>query len=192
MMLNLILIGTRVAPFLLQAAQTSPGSAPRGEFEQQIALEAVRHSPANNPVGILVPVSLFALILGMVWLKRKHQQAQLQARSEFHKQLLDKFASGRDFAEFLESKGSHRFLEELWSQDAQSKERTLRNGILVAMLGLAMFSLTWMKKEFVIPGVIFLALGAGYLISFAISYRLSKNRTLADESGPGNLPASHN
>jgi hypothetical protein len=189
---SLILIGARFTPFLLQAGQTLPGASPPGQFDQQIALEAVRHSPANGLVGILVPLSLFAMILGIVWLRWRQQQAQLQTRAEFHKQLLDKFASGRDFAEFLESKGSQRFLEELWSQGAQSKEKTLRNGIVVAMLGLSMLGLTWMEKDFVIPGVILVAVGAGYLISFAISNRLSKSRNLAKEPGSGNSPVSQN
>jgi hypothetical protein len=189
---SLILIGAKIAPFLLQAAQSLPGSVPPEQFDQQIALEAVKHGPMNVLTGILVPVSLFALIFGIVWLRWRQQQVQLQARAEFHKQLLDKFASGRDFAEFLESKGSRRFLDELWSQGAQSKEKTLRNGIVIAMLGLSMLGLTWMEKDFVIPGVILVAAGAGCLISFAISNRLAKSRHLSNEPGPGNFPASQN
>jgi hypothetical protein len=191
MIANLILMGTRVAPHFLQAAQTNPGDASGDQIGQQIALEAVRHNPANG-TGILVPIALFAMILGIVWLKRRQQQTQLQTKAEFHKQLLDKFATGRDFADFLESKGSQRFLEALWSQGAPSKENTLRNGILVGMLGLAFLGLSWMKKDFIIPGVLLLAVGAGFLVFFAISYRLSKSRNLPNEPGPGDLPVSQN
>jgi hypothetical protein len=191
MIANLIVMGTRVAPYFLQVAQTNPGDASGNQIGQQIALEAVRHNPANG-AGIFVPISLFAMILGILWLKWRQQQAQLQTTAEFHKQLLDKFASGRDFAEFLEAKGSQRFLDALWSQGPPSHEKTLRNGILVAMLGLAFLGLSWMRKDFVIPGILLLALGAGFLVSFAISYRLSKNRNLANEPAPGNLPASQN
>lgn len=190
MMASLILMGTRVIPFLLQAAQTTPGAEPPGQIGDQIALEAVRH---GNLPGLVVPLALFAMILGIVWLKRRHQQAQLQARAEFHKQLLDKFASGKEFAEFLESKGSQRFLDELWSsQGEQTKDRALRYGIVVAMLGLSMFALTWEDKDFVIPGVILLAVGAGYIISFVINQRLSKSRMLSSQPGSGNSPGSQN
>jgi hypothetical protein len=192
MMASLIPIGTGFAPFLLQAAQTNPGGVPADQLGQQIALEAVRHNPATSPVSILVPISLFAMILGIFWLKWRQQQAQFQTKAEFHKQLLDKFASGRDFAEFLESKGSQRFLEDLWSQGGLSKEKSLRNGILVAMLGLAFLGLSWMKRDFLIPGVLLLALGAGFLIFFAISYRLSKGRYLGNERDPENFPVSQN
>ena len=192
MIASLILLGARITPLLFQAAQTIPGSETPGQLDQQIALEAVRHSRANGLIGILVPIALFAMVLGIVWLKWRAQQALMQTKAEFNKQLLDKFATGHDFAEFLESKGSQRFLDELWSQGAQSKEKSLRNGIVVAMLGLAMLGLTWTEKDFVIPGVMLVAVGAGYLISFAISRRLSNSRNLADGPGPGNLPASQN
>jgi len=191
-MASAILIWARVVPLLLQVAQTNPGDVPPDQLGQQIALEAVRHNPANGPAGLIVPISLFAMILAIVWLKRRQQQAQLQAKAEFHRQLLDKFASGRDFAEFLERKGSQRFLDELWSQSAQSKENTLRNGIVVVMLGLAFFGLSWMKKDFFIPGVLLLAVGAGFLLSFAISYRMSKSRNQELEPGSGSMPASQN
>jgi multisubunit Na+/H+ antiporter MnhB subunit len=192
MIASLILIGTRITPFFLQTTQSLPDSQPPGLLDQQIALEAVRHGPMNVLTGILVPLGLFAMIFGIIWLRWRQQQALYQTRAEFHKQLLDKFATGRDFAEFLESKGSQRFLEELWSQGAQPKEKTLRNGIVVAMLGLSMLALTWVEKDFVIPGVMLVAVGAGFLIAFAISRRLSKSRNLANDPGPGNLPASQN
>ena len=192
MIASLILIGTRIAPFFLQTTPSFPDSQPPGLLDQQIALEAVRHGPMNVLTGILVPLGLFAMIFGIIWLRWRQQQALYQTRAEFHKQLLDKFATGRDFSEFLESKGSQRFLEELWSQGAQPKEKTLRNGIVVAMLGLSMLALTWVEKDFVIPGVMLVAVGAGFLIAFAISRRLSKSRNLANDPGPGNLPASQN
>jgi len=189
MMASLIPMGAKVAPFLFQALQSNPGDVQSDQLGQQIALEAVRHSPANGP-GILVPITLFAMVFGIVWLRWRQQQARLHARSEFQKQLSEKFATGRDFADFLESKASQRFLESLWSQGTPSKEKTLRNGIVVAMLGLACFGLSWMKRGFLVPGVLLLALGAGLLISFAISDRLAKNRTQPGELGPTNLPVA--
>jgi multisubunit Na+/H+ antiporter MnhB subunit len=192
MIASLILIGTRITPFFLQTTQSLPNSQPPDQFGQQIALEAVRHGPMNVLNDILVPLGLFAMIFGIIWLRWRQQQALYLTRAEFHKQLLDKFATGRDFSEFLESKGSQRFLEELWSQGAQPKEKTLRNGIVVAMLGLSMLVLTWVEKDFVIPGVMLVAVGAGFLIAFAISRRLSKSRNLANDPGPGNFPSSQN
>jgi len=57
------------------------------------------------------------------------------------------------------------------------KEQTLRcvrNGTILTVLGLGMLGLSWIRHGFLIPAVLALALGVGYLISTAISHRLSK------------------
>lgn len=189
-MANLILAGTNAVHFVLQAVEPNAGSMTTEQFKQQIALEAVRHNPANSPSGILVPIALFAMILAIVWLGMRQKQARLRIKAEFHKQLLDKFGSGREFAEFLESPSSQQFLEGLWSRNAEARERPLRNGIILAMLGLALIGLSLMRKGLFVPGVIVLALGAGFLISTAISSRLSKELNRTKESRPGNAPTS--
>ena len=195
MMASLILVGTRVVPFLLQAAGPNSGGM-TGEDVDQIALEAVRHqSSVNGVLALLVPYAVFAMVVIIVWLKIRQRQAQLQARAEFHKQLLDKFGTGREFAEFLESPGSQKFMEGLWSKTAEQPMqngilRPLRNGIVLTMLGLAMTGLSWMHKGLLIPGVILLALGVGYLIMSAIAYRLSQTGNQPKDAGPGNaLPS---
>ena len=171
------LAGPRVVSLLLQAQPNLGELSP--EQKTQIALEALRQhgGAAQGILGLLVPIALFAAVVLIIWLLLRQRQARTQVRAEFHKQLLDKFSSGREFADFLESKGSQRFLEELWSQKMGPKEQTLRcvrNGTILTVLGLGMLGLSWMTKGFVFAGVIVLALGVGYLISTAISHRLSK------------------
>jgi cyanate permease len=190
MFANLFLAGTPAAHPLLQAATTVSGSMSDDQVGQQIALEAIRHNPANGLVGILVPLSLFAMVVAIVWLGMRQRQSRLRIKAEFHKQLLDKFSTGREFAEFLESKGSQRFLNELWSQPTDSRERFLRFGIVLCMLGLALTGLSWMKKDLLILGVILLAVGAGYLISSWVSYRLAAKSSLPNQAGPEDTPAS--
>ncbi|MBZ5662459.1 MAG: hypothetical protein LAO08_18815 [Acidobacteriia bacterium] len=190
MLANLILAGTPAGHFLLQTVTTNSSSMSEDQFNQQIALEAVRHNHANGLVGIMVPIALFAMIVAIAWLGMRQRQARLRIKAEFHKQLLDKFSSGKEFAEFLETKGSQRFLDELWSQRTDSKERFLRFGIVLSMLGLALTGLSWMKKDLLILGVILLAVGAGYLISSLVSYRLARKQNPPQGAGPENTPAS--
>ncbi|MBZ5642041.1 MAG: hypothetical protein LAO19_04720 [Acidobacteriia bacterium] len=189
MLANLFLAAIPAAHSLLQAT-TAAGTMSDDQFSQQIALEAVRHNPANGLVGILVPISLFAMIAVIAWLGMRQRQARLRIKAEFHKQLLDKFSTGREFADFLESKGSQRFLDELWSQRTNSNERFLRFGIVLSMLGLALTGLSWMKKDLLILGVILLAVGAGYLISFWASHRLAGKESPSNPAGPENTLAS--
>jgi hypothetical protein len=166
--------GTRFVSLLLQAQPNAGELSP--EQKTQIALEAMKQHQ-NGVLALLIPFAFFVAVVLIIWLLLRQKQARTQVRAEFHKQLLDKFSSGREFADFLESKGSQRFLEELWSQKMGPKEQTLRcvrNGTILTVLGLGMLGLSWMVKGFVVPGVIVLALGVGYLISTAISHRLSK------------------
>jgi uncharacterized membrane protein YedE/YeeE len=158
------------------------------QFRQQIALEHAKH---QNLTELLVPLAFFALIFAIVWLASRKRHAQIQAQAEFHKQLLDKFGSGREFSEFLESRGSQRFLDELWSQGAGTKQRVLnclRNGIILAVLGLGLLGLTLMHRELLVPAVVILAVGIGFLIATAVSLRLSKQ--WGQGQGPGAGSAS--
>jgi len=139
----------------------------------------------ESVLALLVPFALFALVFGLVWLKYRQKQAQVRAQAEFHKQLLEKFGSGREFSEFLESKGSRQFLDAMWSQTPGRHGQvlaTMRNGIVMTALGLGMLALSWTNASieeftasgFRIPGVLVLALGIGFLLSSAISHRLAK------------------
>jgi hypothetical protein len=186
MFFNLILEALPVVFNFLQAATAPSGALTEDQFNQQIALEAVRHNPANGLVGILVPISLFAMIAVIAWLAMRQRQARLRIKAEFHKQLLEKFSTGREFADFLESKGSQRFLDELWAQKTNSRERFLRAGVVLTMAGLALTGLSWIKKDLIILGVILLAIGGGYLISTWISYRMAGKPNLPDNTHPEN------
>jgi hypothetical protein len=187
------LAGTRFVSLLLQAQANPDRLSP--DQRTQIAIEALKHpgaeTPLNGALALLVPFALFAAVVLIIWLVLRQRQARSQVRAEFHKQLLDKFSSGREFADFLESKGSQRFLEELWSQKMGPKEqvlRSMRNGIVLAMLGLGMLALSWREKGLLVPAVLILALGVGFLISTAISHRLSKQ--WEQESGSEHARAS--
>ncbi len=92
MLASLIFASIPAAHSLLQAVTTTSGSMSDDQFNQQIALEAVRHNPANGLVGILVPLSLFAMIVAIAWLAMRQRQARLRIKADFHKQLLDKFS----------------------------------------------------------------------------------------------------
>jgi len=117
----------------------------------------------------------------------------IRARAEFQKQLLDKFGSGRELSEFLETKESQRFLNELWSQGAGRTNRVLRalqNGIVLTMLGLGFLALSHMRRGFVTPGVLVLSLGVGFLLSAVIAHQLSKKLGGSGDAGPDDASLS--
>ncbi len=134
--------------------------------------------------GILVPLGLFALIPLIVWLKTRANQDKLQAKSDLHRQLIEKFSSGQELSEFLSVEENRRFLEDLWSERIDARQRvlqTIRKGAFLLVLGLGASVLMVWQPNFVYPAVLILALGIGFLVAAAISYRLSKKWGLIPE-----------
>ena len=183
--------------FLLQTPNPNPNPSPEFErqLEQQIekAIEqgqigdVVAKALQNIPwhevtvwsmlTGISVPLGFFTLVALIVWMVIRNSQSRSRARMEFQRHLLDKFSSGREFAEFLDSKGGQRFLEEAWSPQASAKDRivrTVRTGVVLTVLGGGFFVLSAMRRGFAAAAVILLALGIGFLLSALVSYRLSE------------------
>jgi hypothetical protein len=176
--------GAKLAPLLLQAAPFNPKN-PGGltpDQQTQIALAAVnRYGSGLVPIlAELVPIAFLAAIVLIVWLRIRSKQAVAKSREEFNRQLLDKFGSGREFGEFLESKGGAEFLAGLRAQTKESKDRVLsgvRTGVILTTLGLGLLGLAISRHPLAIPGVILLALGVGYLLSAAITHRLLNQKT---------------
>lgn len=125
-------------------------------------------------IPILIPLGAFAMVVCIVWLETRRRQARIQARVEFNKQLLDKFASSQELVAFLGQEGSERFLEEMWSEKRQGpKERILEiiiPGCIITSIGIGYL---WLGK-LQIAGVTIFAAGIGLLIAAAVSYGFSK------------------
>ena len=178
----------------LQQSDTAGEEAIKQAIASTIANSAGRGGPFGWP-GALVPIVStggFWLVLGLIgWLLYRRSQTRLQARTEFHRQLLDKFTSGGEFAGFLNSSGGQRLLEDLWSQGVNAKERIIRStrgGVVLTVLGLGALMV---RRTLVVPGVLVLTLGVGLLISAAISYQLSKKFGLLEERHGSGDVASH-
>jgi len=61
----------------------------------------------------------------------------------------------------------------------------MRGGIVVTVLGFGFLFLTGIRHNFIVPGVLLLALGAGLLISAAASYHFSKKWSGNGPATPG-------
>ena len=178
------MITTVVTPLalLLQTTPASPGQmTPDQQF--QIAREALRHDPSST--GLLVPISLFAMIVLIVWLGGRYKQARIRAQAEVRKQVLDKFGSAQELAAFMESKGGQEFLG-LMDARASGHLRFVPGGLVTTMLGLGFLGLTLMHRSFLVPAVLLLALGVGLLLSGVLVHKLaSKKNNETVSPGPG-------
>ena len=113
---------------------------------------------------------------------RRRQQKDLQNR------LIDKFSSAQDLANFLQSAGGQKFISDLSEGSSHPSHPILRSiqaGVIMTLLGIG--CLVWMTRYVDTPlpiiGTLLLCLGAGFLISAAISYKLSKEWGLMDKNG---------
>ena len=140
-----------------------------------------------DAIGTLIPFGAFAMVVFIVLFRTREKQARVQARTELHKHLLDKFGSGAELAQFLETEGGKKMIEDLGKGDVSAKERSLRPliaGIVLTCLGIAFLVLTYYEPDLVMPGGILLAIGVGFLIAAFVTLRLSKSWE-ADEERSG-------
>ena len=137
--------------------------------------------PNIHPLGLifmLTPLAAFAMVVYIVWVNARQKQARIQARVEFNKQLLDKFASSQELVAFLGQEGSERFLDEMWSEKQHGpKERILgiiTPGCTLMSVGIGFLWLSTQTPGLQIAGVTIFAAGIGLLIAAAVSYGFSK------------------
>ena len=106
--------------------------------------------------------------------------------------LLDKFGSAQDLSEFLQSAGGQRFMADLAgvSSPLGTVLASVQKGIIVLLLGggIIVASAAISSQELIAIGVIFGAVGVGFLVSAAVTYTISKRwglfRKPSAEDGP--------
>jgi hypothetical protein len=115
------------------------------------------------------------------WRKMRHK-SQLQSK------IVDKFQSVQEFNEFLQSEQGNKFLNFLKFNGLAPKEKllsSLSKGVILITLGIALILVGQIfpeeMKYFIAFGIVFVALGSGFLISTFISYTLSKKWGIIDE-----------
>ena len=133
-----------------------------------------------HEVVVFVGMFLFwawVVYIILEWRKLKHKN-QLQNK------IIDKLNSVPELNEFLQTEGGSRFLNFLTIEGFNPKDKLLSSitkGIILLMLGGAFFSIDPLlptvnedARIFTALGLIFGALGIGFLVSSFISYLLSK------------------
>ena len=143
-------------------------------------------------VPILISLGLFTMIGWIVWVNARRRQAKIQAQTELNNRLLEKFGSAAEFVDFLQTEEGRHFLGSLSMEGLSPAERILRSvrtGVILSVAGLGGLLLSRLsgldQRAFIIIGITALALGIGFLVSAAVSYRLSKSWGLLAATEPG-------
>ena len=141
---------------------------------------------------IIVP-SLFFMIGWVVYVivEGFRRRQQTKVFTEFHSKLLDRIGSAREFGDFFSSEAGNRFLNSLSSSETGAPHvrilRSMQAGLVLLSLGVGLFLLT-NERTFsleamdglVVTATVAAAVGAGLIVSTAMSYLLSKRLGLIE------------
>jgi hypothetical protein len=141
---------------------------------------------------MLVMLGAFGTAAWMFYLvaDTNKRQRRLKAQAELHGRLLDKFGSAREVVEFLQTPGGAQFVESISSDREEPASGILRSthrGIILVIVGAGCLGLIkaygWDNNPLLVMGVILLCLGLGFLLSAAVSHRLSRSLGLTGRAG---------
>ena len=118
------------------------------------------------------------------------RQRRMKAQAELHGRLLDKFSSAQEVVAFLQTPSGAHFVDSFSSDQEEPTSGVLRSthrGIILVVVAIGCLGLTmvygWNNNPLLVGGVILLCLGIGFLVSAAVSHRLSRTLDLARRTG---------
>lgn len=103
-----------------------------------------------------------------------------ELRAQLHLKLLERFGSGPELADFLNSEAGRRFLVSFAGDRRSVAGRRILHavqaGIGLVTLGAGLFTASWLAHEppLGVAGALVLTFGIGFLLAAAASHRLSK------------------
>lgn len=145
----------------------------------------------NTTVAIIITTSV--CVFGwIVWVIAVNIRRSRSSRhlAEIHSRLLDRFTGNQDLIAFLEGESGRRYFEALDCDVKAPLNRVLNGiqlGIVLVLLGISLIVIRNMQTDdiarnaLLLIGVPAIAVGAGFLISSAISHRLTKSWGLLDK-----------
>ena len=148
----------------------------------------------SQNLTITIIMSTCACVLGWaVWVIAVNiRRSQANKRvAEIHSRLLDRFADSRELIAFLEGTAGRRYFEALEFDTRGSLTRILNAiqvGVVLLLLGISFLAIRASQDEsdirnaLLLVGVPCAGLGAGFLISAAISHRICKAWGVLDQN----------
>src|SRR5213592_4573690 len=149
--MNSITLGASITLLL----QQPPGTPPRPPDHLESIL-----------IPIIVPLGSFAMVVLLAWLKHRTNEAKLRTQSEAQRQLVEKFGSGKELSEFMETEGGRRFFSNFLAADSNIQrqiEKTIRAGVILICGGLGCVALLVRNAQFFIPALILISSVHGWL-----------------------------
>ena len=141
-------------------------------------------------IPITLGVAFAAMMIAISYFSSKSKSDKARYQAEVQARLIDKFGTGPEFVQFLDSAQGRKFLGDIESAPkAMTQDRMLsgiRNATVLSFLGVAFILLSMFTYErgMIYPGLLLLALGLGYLASVILTKRLSRDWGIFDQHQP--------
>lgn len=148
----------------------------------------------SDNLAVTIIVSTCACVLGWaIWaiaVNVRRGQASKQI-ADLHSRLLDRFAANQELITFLEGESGRRYFDALQADIHDPFSRILNGiqaGVVLLVLGVSLMAIRagqddqLTRNTLLLTGVPGIALGAGFLISSAISHRMCKSWGLFDKN----------
>jgi hypothetical protein len=137
-------------------------------------------------IPIVAIISTFTMIVMVVWLGTKSKQKQIDALTAVQTRMLDKFGDAKEFVDFMQSAEGREFLRGTSATRVRGScdrvEKSLRTGIILSLLGIAFLVLSRFEDgDMIVPGVLILAVGVGFLLSAGVSWKFRSIRNDQDD-----------
>ncbi len=151
------------------------------------------HVDFSDLVAVIIIPAICLLIGWLVWVMNRASHLKVKAQIELQTRLLEKIRSAQDVAELIKSEEGRQFINALSAKQPDMMEEILasvRRGIIFTTAGAGGFFLRLIFPTgfgvFIIASILMGAIGVGFLISSAVTYRLSKSWGLIAKAGHEN------
>jgi hypothetical protein len=148
----------------------------------------------NTTVAIIITtcVCVFGWIVWVIAVNIRRSRSSKHL-AEMHSRLLDRFTGNQDLIAFLEGESGRRYFDALDCDVKEPLNRVLNGiqlGVVLVLLGISLIVVRSTQADdapaiarngLLLIGVPAIAVGAGFLISSAISFRLTKSWGLLDK-----------
>lgn len=138
-------------------------------------------------IPLITILGVFAIIIVGIVASAQTRQRRAELQAQVQSKLIDRFNSAPELIDFLKSPTGQEFVSGVRSQQtAVVTRRTLgsiRAAVFLAVLG-GGFLVLWgaaSEEGFMYPGIILLALGAGFFASTMVSVKLARAWGLSQE-----------
>ncbi len=148
----------------------------------------------NTTVAIIITTSVcvFGWIVWVIAVNIRRSRSSMHL-AQIHSRLLDRFTGNQDLIAFLEGESGRRYFDALDCDVKEPLNRVLNGiqlGVVLVLLGISLIVVRntqtsdapeIARNGLLLIGVPAIAVGAGFLISSAISFRLTKSWGLLDK-----------